>query len=200
MKFCYIMLLLPLLSLNSCQSLGLFEEPFLQEINKFKPKIKKNAELNNIINDFIKTHEINKNKILKTVNLSDVMGNDSKDFLMKLIKSSVLPASDHYITSVQFGGQTLNINDKPLFISFEVCEIGVVIKGSEPNTVYSLIYDLNFKFNRTEFNDEYNLNITHEEEKEIINHIFYNIAYDIYIFDMLPFKSQTKCIIKNKYK
>ena len=71
MKICYFILSLSLLSLSSCQSIGLFHEPFLQEINKFKTNIE-NEELKNAVKDFIRTNKITKNHTIKTVDLSNV--------------------------------------------------------------------------------------------------------------------------------
>ena len=195
MKIYYILLLLSFLSLYSCQSLGLFQEQFLKEINKFKPNIT-DYELDNAINDFIKTNKITKNYSIKTVNLSNVMANCNLDFEIKLVQSSVLPASNHLIAHVNIGGALQHKDEKPKYINYEACQIGVVIKGNEPKTVYSLLYDITFEFNRAAFNEVYNLNITYDEQRDIIDYIFYNIAYNIFIFDIFPITVKRKCIMQ----
>ena len=195
MKIYYFILFLSLLSLYSCQSIGLFHEPFLQEINKFKTNIESYL-LKNAVNDYIKTIKITKNRSIKTVDLSNVFANCNLDFEINLVKSLVLPASNHQIAHINIGGALMNKTEKPKFINYEACKIGVAIKGSEPNTVYSLMYDITFEFNRTYFNEVYNMNLTYDDEGEVIRYIFYTVAYEIYIFNIFPVKNQKRCIDK----
>ena len=195
MKICYFILSLSLLSLYSCQSIGLFHEPFLEEINKFKPNIE-NEELKNAVKDFIRTNKITKNHTIKTVDLSNVYANCFLDFEVRLVKSFLLPASDHQISHINIGGALINKDDKPKFINYEACTIGVAIKGSEPQTVYSLLYYITFEFNRTSFNEIYNMNLTYDDEGTVIRYIFYTIAYEIYIFNIFPFINKKLCIDK----
>ena len=195
MKICYFILSLSLLSLCSCQSIGLFHEPFLQEINKFKTNIE-NEELKNAVNDFIRTNKITKNHSIKTVDLSNVYANCNLDFEVRLVRSFLLPASDHQIAHINIGGALMSKDEKPKFINYEACTIGVAIKGSEPNTVYSLLYDIKFEFNRTSFNEIYNMNLTYDDEGKVIRYIFYTVAYEIYIYNIFPVKNQKLCIDK----
>ena len=97
------MFLISFLSLYSCQSLGLFHEQFLIEINKFKPN-NTNDELKRAVKDFVTKVEIKKGYTLKTVDLSNVMANCNLDFEINLVQSSVLPASNHLIAHINIGG------------------------------------------------------------------------------------------------
>jgi len=103
MKIYHIMFLISFLSLYSCQSLGLFHEQFLIEINKFKPN-NINDELKRAVKDFVTKVEIKKGYTLKTVDLSNVMANCNLDFEINLVQSSVLPASNHLIAHINIGG------------------------------------------------------------------------------------------------
>ena len=75
-------------------------------------------------------------------------------------------------------------------------KIGVAIKGSDPQTVYSLLYYITFEFNRTSFNEIYNMNLTYDDEGTVIRYIFYTVAYEIYIFNIFPFINKKLCIDK----
>ena len=114
MKIYYFILFLSLLSLYSCQSIGLFHEQYLQEINKFKTNIE-NVLLKNAVNDYIKTTKITKNRSIKTVDLSNVFANCNLDFEINLVKSLVLPASNHQIAHINIGGALMNKTEKPKF-------------------------------------------------------------------------------------
>jgi len=198
MKRYYFLLLLSLLSLYSCQSLGLFTEQYYQEINTIIPniKIKISDDIKKAISEHIKKIKIGKVHIIKTVNLSNIKETCSELFEIKLVENSILPASNHDLFHTYFGGSVINIGDTPKFVDLVTCQIGVAIKGSEPNTVYLLLYLFTFEFSMREINEEYNLNLSNEYEKEILNYMFYKIAYEVYIYELLPIKSQTHCIIK----
>ena len=58
------------------------------------------------------------------------------------------------------------------------------------------MYDIKFEFNRTSFNEVYNMNLTYDDEGKVIRYIFYTVAYDIYIYNIFPVKNQKLCIDK----
>ena len=186
MKFCHFILLITLLSLYACQSLGLFHEQFLKEIKKFETDIT-NDHLNNAVNKYMKQNKIGKEYTLKTVNLDHIYSNCNLDFEIQLVQSQELPASNHQIAHINIGGALIP-GITPKYKNYWRCVIGVVIKGSEPNTVYSLMYNLNFEFNKSTFEKDYNVNLSYVDEKEVVNFILYTIAYKIYTDELLPIK------------
>ena len=99
-------LFIALLSLFTCQSLGLFKEQFLFEINKFKPSLK-DKNLEKIIVKFAQLYTVEYSHTVKTVDLKNIMKTCNLDFEIKLVQSDPLPASNHQINHINIGGRLI---------------------------------------------------------------------------------------------
>ena len=182
-----ILFLFALFYLISSQSLGLFHEQFLKEINTFKPVIDDKA-LFKIISKYSKTFKIEESRTVKTVDLNNIYETCSLDFEVKLVQSETLPASDHQIAHINIGGLIVP-GQTPKFTNFWAATIGVVIKNlGEKDSVYSLLYHLKLDFNKYDFMRYSGLDLTDIDERVIVDYIFYNECYRIYEEELLPVK------------
>ena len=181
-------LFIALLSLFTCQSLGLFKEQFLFEINKFKPSLK-DKNLEKIIVKFAQLYNVEYSHTVKTVDLKNIMKTCNLDFEIKLVQSDPLPASDHQINHIKIGGRLIP-GQTPKYKNFWAATIGVVIKNNgEFNSVYSLMYKLKVDFNKITFMKTAGLDLTSVDERVLVNYIIYNQCLKIYNKELLPVKS-----------
>ena len=181
-------LFIALLSLFTCQSLGLFKEQFLLEINKFKPSLK-DKNLEKIIVKFAQLYTVEYSHTVKTVDLKNIMKTCNLDFEIKLVQSDPLPASDHQINHINIGGRLIP-GQTPKYKNFWAATIGVVIKNNgEFNSVYSLMYRLKVDFNKDTFMKTAGLDLTSVDERVLVNYIIYNQCLEIYNKELLPVKS-----------
>ena len=181
-------LFISLLPLFTCQSLGLFKEQFLLEINKFKPSLK-DKNLEKIIVKFAQLYTVEYSHTVKTVDLKNIMKTCNLDFEIKLVQSDPLPASNHQINHINIGGLLIP-GQKPKYRNFWAATIGVVIKNNgEFNSVYSLMYRLKVDFNKVTFMKTAGLDLTNVDERVLVNYIIYNQCLKIYNEELLPVKS-----------
>ena len=177
-----------LLSLFTCQSLGLFKEQFLLEINKFKPSLK-DKNLEKIIVKIAQLYTVEYSHTVKTVDLKNIMKTCNLDFEIKLVQSDPLPASNHQINHINIGGRLIP-GQTPKYKNFWAATIGVVIKNNgEFNSVYSLMYKLKVDFNKATFMKTAGLDLTSVDERVLVNYIIYNQCLKIYNKELLPVKS-----------
>ena len=186
MQSCKFILLLSLLSLYSCISLGLFASTFYKEIQKFKYEIT-NDSLDRALREYVKKSKIGKESTLKNVDLAHIMETCNLDFEIELVKSFELPASDHQIAHINIGGALIQ-GQTPHYKNFWKATIGVVLENTvEPNHVYSLLYHLTVDFNKYAF--ETDLGRTLDiDELDLVHAIFYNLCLEIYEKELLPVK------------
>ena len=173
-------LLLSLLSLYSCQSLGLFAEKFLQESYKIKPIFAaKNKILTKVISKYVKSYKVESKHTLKTVDLTNIEENCDLEFEIELVQSQKLPASNHLIEHKSTGKKQWS------------CLVGVVINGviGEPNKVHSLVYYLSVDFSKSELVRDSGLDLDEIDEKELASYLFYMECLRIYDEELSPIKS-----------
>ena len=181
-------LFLALWSLFACQSLGLFKEQFLLEINKFKPSLK-DKSLEKMILKFVQLYTVEYSHTVKTVDLKNIMKTCNLDFEINLVQSDPLPASDHQINHINIGGLLIP-GQTPNYKNFWAATIGVVIKNNgEFNSVYSLMYNLKVDFNKVTFMKTSGLDLTSVDERVLVSYIIYNQCLKIYNEELLPVKS-----------
>ena len=113
-------LFLALLSLYSFQSLGLFSEQFLKEINKIKPTaLYKDKVLSKMISKYFKLYKMEKSHTVKTVDLANIYKTCNLDFEVDLVQE-FLPASDHQINHINIGGALIP-GQTPHYVNKWVC-------------------------------------------------------------------------------
>ena len=189
MQSCKFILLLSLLSLYSCISLGLFAATFYKEIQKFKYEIT-NDSLDRALREYYKKSKIGKESTLKNVDLAHIMETCHLDFERELVKSFWLPASDHQINHISIGGDIIP-GQTPHYKNYWKATIGVVIENTvEPNHVYSLLYHLTVDFNKYAFETELGISLD-IDELDLVHAIFYNLCLQIYTDELLPIKDDT---------
>ena len=186
MQSCKFILLLSLLSLYSCISLGLFASTFYKEIQKFKYEIT-NDYLDRALREYYKKSKIGKESTLKNVDLAHIMETCHLDFEIDLVESFWLPASDHQIGHISIGGDVIP-GQTPHFQNYWKATIGVVLENTvEPNHVYSLLYHLTVDFNKYAFETELGVSLD-IDELDLVHAIFYNLCLQIYYEELLPVK------------
>ena len=181
-------LLLALLSLYSFQSLGLFSEQFLKEINKIKPiALYKDKVLSKMISKYIKLYKMEKSHTVKTVDLANIYKTCNLDFEVDLVQE-FLPASDHQINHINIGGALIP-GQTPHDVNKWVCTVGVAIENlGEPNSVYSLLYNLSTTFTKSSLLRDSGLDLSDIDETELVNYFFYTELLKIYNEEILPIK------------
>ena len=181
-------LLLALLSLYSFQSLGLFSEQFLKEINKIKPiALYKDKVLSKMISKYFKLYKMEKSHTVKTVDLANIYETCNLDFEVNLVKG-FLPASDHQINHINIGG-VLTPGQTPHYVNKWVCTVGVAIENlGEPNSVYSLLYNLSTTFSKSSLLKDSGIDLSDIDETELVNYFFYTELLKIYNEEILPIK------------
>ena len=107
------------------------------------------------------------------------------DFEINLVKSQILPASNHQINHINIGG--LRIPGQPAkFRNFWKGTIGVVLKNDKKdNSVYSLLYHLSVDFNKHNLQNDSGLDLSNIDERELVNYIFYNECLKVYNEELL---------------
>ena len=175
-------------SLYSCQSLGLFSEQFLKEVNKIKPNLLLTKEISNALDQFMITNKLEKSYTVKSVNLNNIYATCSSDFEVELVQLKPLPASNNLIANINIGGALIP-GQTPHYVNKWACTFGVVIKNnSEFNSVYSLVYNLVTRFNAYSFMQETGLDLTGYDGRELAKYIFYKQLLTIYNEEVLPKK------------
>ena len=167
-------------SLYLCQSLDLFKEQFEEEVEKIKPKIADKA-LEKLINKVAKTYPIEWSSTIKAVDLSNIIKTCNLDFEVNLVKSPVLPASDHLISQIIIGGLIIpGEEEKEMENYLWSGQVGVAIKyGNIPNTVYLLTYNLRLHFDKESFEKKAGTKISSVSDDDLANAIFYNTLLSI---------------------
>ena len=189
MQSCKYILLLSLLSLYSCVSLGLFASTFLKEIEKFKYVIT-NDYLDRALIEHVKKIKIGKESTLKNVDLAHVMNTCHLDFEIELVESFWLPASNHQINHINIGG-ALEPGQTPHYKNYWKATVGVVLENTvEPNHVYSLLYHLTVDFNKYKFETELGVSLD-IDELDLVHAMFYHLFFEIYTDELLPVKGDT---------
>ena len=176
-------------SLYSCQTLYFFKEQFKSEVEKIKPEIEDRA-LDKLINKVAKTYTLEWSHTIKAVDLSNILKTCTLDFEINLVKSPILPASDHLIAHIIVGGliipgqeQVKRKND------LWRCSVGVVIEyGEIPNTVYLLTYELAVHFDKQSFEQKAGTDLTSIDAHVLANSIFYNALLSIIEKEIEPIK------------
>ena len=191
MKFTLLFLAM-VWSLYSCQTLYFFKEQFKSEVEKIKPEIEDRA-LDKLINKVAKTYTLEWSHTIKAVDLSNILKTCTLDFEINLVKSPILPASDHLIAHIIVGGliipgqeQVKRKND------LWRCSVGVVIEyGEIPNTVYLLTYELAVHFDKQSFEQKAGTDLTSIDAHVIADAIFYNALLSIIEKEIEPIKGVT---------
>ena len=185
MKF---ILLLVLISLYSCQSLGLFSQQFLIELNRIKPTfILKDRTLAKMISKYFKLYKFEKSHTVKTVDLNNVYDTCNLDFEVELVQQS-LPASDHQINHINIGGLLIP-GQTPHYTNKWVCTLGVALVNiGKKNSAYSLLYHLSTTLNKSTFMKDSGLDLTDIDERDLMNYFFYIQLLKIYNEEILPIK------------
>ena len=131
-----ILILLIIIALFNCElPLYKFKEQFILEINKFKPNYDDKI-LEKNINKFAKTYLVESYYTNKEVDLDHIYYTCHLDFEIDLVKSEILPASNHLINQIIIGG--------------------VIIPGEEPTSIINDLWAANIGVVL-----EYNSNIVH---------------------------------------
>ena len=174
-----MILFLLIFSLFYCQlPLNEFKEQFILEINKFKPKYDDKI-LEKNINKFAKTYLVQSSYTNKVVELNHIFNTCHLDFEINLVKSDVLPASNHLIAHIIVGGLIIpGQEQKPIKNDLWAANVGVVLEN-DLNTVYSLIYDLKVHFDKKSFVEKSGLDLDNISEETLVNSIFYNKCLEI---------------------
>ena len=179
-------------SLYSCQSLYFFKKQFKAEVEKIKPEMADRA-LDKLINKVAKTYKMEWSHTIKAADLSNILKTCTSDFEVNLVKSPVLPASNHLIAHIIIGGliipgqeQVKRKND--LWRG----SVGVVIEyGNIPNTVYILTYELAVHFDRESFEKKAGTDLSSVDDRVLANAIFYNALLSIIEKEIKPIKVAT---------
>ena len=177
-------------SLYSCQSLYFFKKQFKEEVEKIKPVIEDKA-LEKLIHKVAKTYTMEWSHTIKAVDLSNILKTCHLDFEINLVKSPVLPASDHLIAHIIVGGliipgqeQVKRKND--LWRG----SVGVVINyGNDLNTVYLLTYDLGVHFDKQSFEQKAGADLSSIDDHALADAIFYNTLLSIIEKEIEPIKA-----------
>ena len=180
-------------SLYSCQTLYFFKKQFKSEVAKIKPEIEDRA-LDKLINKVAKTYTLEWSHTIKAVDLSNILKTCTLDFEINLVKSPILPASDHLIAHIIVGGliipgqeQVKRKND------LWRCSVGVVIEyGEIPNTVYLLTYELAVHFDKQSFEQKAGTDLSSIDDHVLANAIFYNALLSIIEKEIEPIKGEAK--------
>ena len=159
-----------ILSLISCQ-LYSFKDNFILEVEKMKPQIK-DKNLEKIILKIASKYNVEMKNELKTVDLNNILNNCHYDFEIKLVKSKILPASNHLIGHKIVGGLLRPGKPRPKGKNFWSCKVGVA-KAKGPNTVSLLTYSLSAHFNKISFEKEAGVDLPGISEMDLANSIFY---------------------------
>ena len=179
-----------ILSLYSCQTLYFFKEQFKSEVEKIKPVIADKG-MDKLINKVAKTYSLEWSHKIKAVDLSNILKTCTLDFEINLVKSPILPASDHLIAHIIVGGliipgqeQVKTKND--LWRG----SVGVVIEyGEIPNTVYILTYELAVHFDKESFEQKAGTDLSSIDDHHVLaNAIFYNALLSIIEKEIEPIK------------
>ena len=115
----------------------------------------------------------------KVVDLNHIFNTCHLDFEINLVKSDVLPASNHLIAHIIVGGLIIpGQEQKPIKNDLWAANVGVVLEN-DLNTVYSLIYDLKVHFDKKSFVEKSGLDLDNISEETLVNSIFYNKCLEI---------------------
>ena len=181
-----VLLILALFSLTSCQSPGLFHEPFNQEMVTFKPQFE-DQEYFEQLKKYAKTVKVEKSRTIKTVDLKNIEDTCKSDFEIQLVQMKPLPASNHQINHFNIGGVVPG--QKASSQNLWLLTIGAVVKNlGEENSVYSLVYNLKINFDIDDYMNFFNIDSLNINERPIVEFIFYMECVRIYEEELLPIK------------
>ena len=164
----------------------IFKEKFIEEVNKLKPVLEDNKELENSILSLSKQYKVEFTKTIKSVEKQNVMKNCHLDFEINLVQSKLLPSSNHQIGHIIVGGlrrpgmnppQKKNLND------LWKCTIGIAVEKDIKN-IELLTYFLDAHLNEDTFNEAkkksgINLQRNDVDERMLANGIFYHEGLNI---------------------
>ena len=181
-----VLLILALFSLTSCQSPGLFHEPFNQEMVTFKPHFE-DQEYFEQLKLFAKTVKVETSRTIKTVDLNHIGDTCKSDFEIELVQMRPLPASNHQINHFNIGGVVPG--QKASSQNLWLLTIGAVVKNlGEENSVYSLVYNLKINFDIDDYMNFFNIDSLNINQRPIVEFIFYMECVRIYEEELLPIK------------
>ena len=181
-----VLLILALFSLTSCQSPGLFHEPFNQEMVTFKPHFE-DQEYFEQLKEYAKTVKVEKSRTIKTVDLKNIEDTCKSDFEIQLVQMKPLPASNHQINHFNIGGVVPG--QKASSQNLWLLTIGAVVKNlGEENSVYSLVYNLKINFDIDDYMNFFNIDSLNINQRPIVEFIFYMECVRIYEEELLPIK------------
>ena len=163
----------------------MFKEKFIEEVNKLKPVLEDNKELENSILSLSKEYKVEFTKTIKNVEKQNVMKNCHLDFEINLIQSKILPSSNHQIGHIIVGGlrrpgmnpPKKNVND------LWKCTIGIAVEKDIKN-IELLTYFLDTHLNEDTFNEAkkksgINLQRNDIDERTLAKAIFYHEGLNI---------------------
>ena len=158
-------------------SLSSYKNQFLTEIESFKPKIEdKNTE--KLVTKIARTYTVESSYTNKVVDLDNIFDTCHLDFEINLVKSSILPASNHLIAHIIVGGLIIP-GQKPVQRKNDLwaANVGVALE-KDSKTVYSLIFDLKVHFDKESFMQKLGQDLD-IDERVLVNSIFYNKCLEI---------------------